>query len=459
MNETISRKISAIIPKGSLRQRYFGGAFWTLFGSGISQVATFVALLIVARMLGSNAFGEYGMVQSTTGMLGLLAGLGLGLTTTKYVGELRNTDPARCGRLIGLATNLSVIAAGAVALGLWLGAPVLATQQLNAPQLALSLRIASLTLVFSAMTGVQTGTLMGLEAFRVTAYINLARAIFTLVLVIGGARLFGVNGIFAGMAVTAAATFLATASVQRQASRKIGIEIKYRNVWGEARTLWAFTLPGLLAMLLPGVVFWLVRGIIARQPNGYAELGVFTAADQWTQIMSFIAAGLNQVALPILSNIYGSSDWQRFRKMVLGNVLLPVFITLVFALLVIISAPWIARAYGESFTGLLGVLRIVGIVAVMQVLGGALGNLLASLGEMWWGLLFNSLWGAVLIGATSLLAKDGALGLARAYLIAYACHSVWGSVFSWRRIQALKQGWTGAVASTHQPAAEKPTHN
>lgn len=455
MTSVFRRYAADAFPTGSLRQRYLGGAFWVMFGSSVSQAATFVALLIVARMLGSSAFGKYGMVQSTTGMLGLLAGLGLGLTTTKYVGELRSTDPERCGRIIGLATILSALTAGSVAVGLLLVAPALAAHQLNAPQLSSSLRIASIVLLFSAMTGVQTGTLMGLEAFKLAAYINLARAVLTLPLVVGGARFFGVNGVFAGMAVTAVATFLTTAVAQSFASRQKGIEIAYKNVWGEAPALWTFTVPGLLAMLVPGVVFWVVRGIIARQPNGYAELGVFTAADQWTQIMTFMAANLNQVALPIMANILAGNDWARFRKMVLGNILLPVLITFLFALVVVVSAPLIGRLYGASFTGLSLVLMLVGVVAVLQVLCGTLGNLLASMSKMWWGLLFNLLWGAVLMGATLLLANEGALGLASAYLIAYACHAVWGSAFSWRRMQALKRGWSADPVSVPRARLEQ----
>jgi O-antigen/teichoic acid export membrane protein len=413
-----------------------------MLGTGISQAATFLALLIVARMLGSDGFGEYGMVQSTIGMLGLFAGIGLGLTTTKYVGELRSTNPQRCGRIIGLSTILSGVTAGAVALGLLLIAPSLAAHQLNAPHLTMSLRIASATLLFSALTGVQTGTLMGLEAFRLLAFINIIRAILTMFLVIFGARILGVSGVFAGMGVTSLVVFMLAAVSQRSACRQVGIRADYRNARSEARTLWGFSLPGFVALLLPGIVFWIIRSFIVQSPNGYAELGIFTAAEQWTQIIIFVAANLNQVGLPILSNLYGSSDWFRYRRMVLGNILLPVLVTSLFAVVVLVGAPLISGIYGKSFTGLSSVIRVLAAVAVLQVLGGTLGNLMASMNQLWWAVLFNALWAIVLILATRLLANDGAIGLSLAYLIAYSCHAVWESAFSWRRMQVLKASWT-----------------
>jgi len=36
-------------------------------------------------LLGTVGFGELGVIQSTVGMFGVFAGLGLGMTATKYV--------------------------------------------------------------------------------------------------------------------------------------------------------------------------------------------------------------------------------------------------------------------------------------------------------------------------------------------------------------------------------------
>src|ERR1022692_3038167 len=48
------------------------------------------------------------MIQSTVGMLGIFAGLGLGITATKYVAELRSHDPERAGRIIALGCGVAV---------------------------------------------------------------------------------------------------------------------------------------------------------------------------------------------------------------------------------------------------------------------------------------------------------------------------------------------------------------
>src|SRR5690242_3808036 len=82
----------------SLRGRFARGIVWSLLGAVMAQGSSLVASVITARLLGPGTFGQYGMIQSTVVMLGIFAGLGLGLTSTKYVAEFRTQDPARAAR-------------------------------------------------------------------------------------------------------------------------------------------------------------------------------------------------------------------------------------------------------------------------------------------------------------------------------------------------------------------------
>src|ERR1035441_7680402 len=90
-----SRTVTAVWRSDSLRGRFARGAVWSLIGAALAQGANLAASVITARLLGRVQFGMYGMVQSTVGMLGVFAGLGLGLTATKYVAEFRSRDPER----------------------------------------------------------------------------------------------------------------------------------------------------------------------------------------------------------------------------------------------------------------------------------------------------------------------------------------------------------------------------
>ena len=169
MFDALQVRITALkqtyLPAGSLRERFAKGAFWSLAGTIISRGLNLLSSVIVARFLGKIGFGELGMLQSTVGMFGVFAGLGLGMTATKYVAEFREKDKPKTGRIIALSSLVAFITGGLTTFVLLIIAPWLATKTLSASHLAHPLRIAAGLLFFGAINGAQTGALAGFEAF------------------------------------------------------------------------------------------------------------------------------------------------------------------------------------------------------------------------------------------------------------------------------------------------------
>ena len=125
-----AKAITGVWCADSLRGRFARGAAWSLIGAVISQGLTLAACILTARILGRAGFGELGIVNTTVGMFGVFAGLGLGLTATKYVAEFRANDPARAGRILALSSAVAVVAGGVISVVLFLLAPFLATRTL-----------------------------------------------------------------------------------------------------------------------------------------------------------------------------------------------------------------------------------------------------------------------------------------------------------------------------------------
>ena len=125
------------IENSAVGLRLARGIFWSVSGTVISRGLMLVAMVLVARMLGKTAYGEFGMLQSTfLGMFGVFAGFGLGLTATKHVAEYCRSDPERAGRIITLSGLFAVVTGGLMAVGLLIWAPWLAAHTINAPHLA-----------------------------------------------------------------------------------------------------------------------------------------------------------------------------------------------------------------------------------------------------------------------------------------------------------------------------------
>jgi O-antigen/teichoic acid export membrane protein len=414
----------------SLRGRFARGAFWSLVGSVISQGAGLGASVVVARLLGQREFGQYGMILSTVGMLALFAGMGLGLTATKYVAEYRTSDPNRAGRIIALGSVVAMVSGGFLALCLFVLAPILADKTLNAPELTRELRIASIYLFLYAIGGAQSGALSGFEAFAELARINFLRGLIVVPLTALAVVLWRLPGaIWALVATTAITTILSQISLRRQCEM-IQIPVRPASAWEELRILWSFSVPALLSGALVAPALWAAQTMLVRQPNGYAEMGLFSAAAQWRSAIMFIPGVIYQFAMPLLSNLHAEPGRSRYRKALRWNLILTAATSLGIAAPVALAAPYIMRVYGSGFRQGSLVLVISAFTAAVACVTNVIGTAMMSAGSVWACFAFNTMWAvAFAIGCHWLVPAFHALGLAGAMLAAYLALTAWQLIY------------------------------
>jgi O-antigen/teichoic acid export membrane protein len=419
----------------SLRGRFARGAVWSLIGAGLWQGLSLAASVLTARLLGREQFGKYGMIQSTVGMLGVFAGLGLGLTATKYVAEFRTSDAERAGRIVTLGCTVAIVSGGLLALGLLAFAPLLASKTLNTPELTNELRIASVLLFLNALNGAQTGALSGFEAFRAIARINMVRGLVVVPITVATVLMWRLSGAIWALAATAGiACFLSQVSLQREYTA-LGIHPRFWSGWAERRVLWTFSIPAFLSGALVGPVTWAANTMLVNQPSGYAEMGVFSAASQWRNAIGFIPGVLAQFALPILSNLNGERDVSRYGKALRWNLILVAAAATAVAVPVALGAPQIMQLYGRGFQQGWLVLVLSAATAIISCTNNVVGTAIISAGSIWLAFAFNAMWAAVLLaGCYCFIPTKLALGLAGSMLGAYIAHAAWQGVYLRHRL-------------------------
>ncbi|HEX7940733.1 MAG TPA: oligosaccharide flippase family protein, partial [Gemmatimonadaceae bacterium] len=411
---TLAPRLEALL----LERRLLHGAAWLFAGALMARVTALVASLLVARALGLPSFGKFGMLQSTLLMFQTFAAFGLGETATKYLAELRATDPERAGRIAGLSTTTAVVAGVAFASLLFFLAPVIARRALQAPELEGALRVSAPALFFGALTGAQTGALAGLEAFRAMARVNAIAGLLTLPLLVGGVYLGGLTGGVWGLVLISAGTWLANKLVLRREFERSNVTIRFRGCVRELPVLWGFSLPAVLggAMVVP--VHWLCATLLVQRPGGYAEMGLFNAANQWHQALLFIPTLVSQAVLPILANRLGTGERERalgtLRSAIRANAVFSAAIALVLAAL----SPWIMQSYGAGFRAGWPTLTIVVLTSVLFAISVPVGQFIAASGKMWVGFAMNSGWALAYFVFSMGLVQFGARGLAGARFLA-----------------------------------------
>ena len=404
----------------SYSSKFLKGGFWTLMGTGIARVSTFVMMTLLARMLGPEDFGAIGILQGTLGVIGTFAGLGLSSTALRFVAANKDANTERAGRLIALLV-LAAGSSGCVALvfGILI-APWLADAILQNPNLSFPLILGSPLLFFSLVAGVRSGELIGFQNFRALAIVNLLDGVLGLILTLVLVSFFHLEGFVIALLLKSVAMWGFLEYMARDSRRHYGILLDWRNAWRERGLLVGFSLPAFLSSMSYAPIMWAGQTLLARN-SGYDQLGLFFAAAQINFLVTAFMTVFAQVSVSLLSESAGRSCStesynRRFNLTLRLNLTIACFTGFCISL-------WPAGAasiFGSDFAEASNLIPIAIAFAAVNVGCGTCGQFFSSADRMWVGLGMTILWGVCfLVCFVAFGVNAGAQGLALALLIAY----------------------------------------
>ena len=409
-----------------LGNRLARGTFWTIIGAVISRLSGLLSSIILARLLGKVPFGELGVLQSTVGLFGAFAGLGIGITATKYVAEWRELQPGRCGRVIGFSLCAAMVGGAVAGLGLLLFGDLLATRTLAAPQLAPLLRIGAALVLCNALQGAYLGALSGFEAFKQVSWVNWSSSLIGVPLAVAGTLLAGLSGavwaMVLQMALSCALGHWALAKITASAGVKVSFSLSAQE-WA---MLWRFTLPVFLSTLLATPASWFSRTVLVNQPGGYAEAALVSAANQWMGLVNFLPLTMGGVLVPIFANLYASGRRDDFTKLLRHNLVMSVGVGLAVAIPLMFLSSMILAWYGPGFSDGTAIFALTMTCGIFIALNNLFSRAMQSAGRAWIDLTSNGLWAVVVVaGCWPLVHHYQGLGLVAAHSLASVALVIW----------------------------------
>lgn len=411
----------------SLNRRLLYGTLWSVLGNVLGQAVTFASAVLVARLLGRDAYGQLNIVNGAIATLGTFAGLGLGLTATKYVAEFRVTDKARAARIASALLSLGWWSGLLFGIGLWISAKWVATEVLLASSLALPLILSTPLVVLNTIGGLQASLFQGLEQFKLGAAVNIIRASIVAVVVVAACIFWGLNGVIVAMAASTAATTIWYERVLRKEFAKLGIQLKLGGIWSERYILFNFSLPALLATVLVGPANWAASTIVARLPGGFGDLGLLAAANHWRQLALLIPQVLTSVLIPLLSSERGlGNDSASQSNLVEKSQLASTLIVFPIAAAAMFASQFLIKLYGNGFASGDDLIIVTCGTAMVISIGTSFGAAIQAHGRMWLGLAINASYAGLLLAGTLMFASGyGGRALAWSTFVSYVIISVW----------------------------------
>lgn len=378
----------------------FKDSFWAIAGNVVGKGFSLIAGIIVARLLGKEAYGEYGIIKDTLLMIALFSSFGLGITATKFIAEAIERNPDQIRPINTVCHQIASLVSFVIAVFVVCFAGSIA-RLIEASYLENALRYAAIAIVLNSIITTQIGVLAGFKAYKATARNNVIAGAITFITTIPLTYFYGFDGavialvlsLFVNWIINTITIRVFLPKERRQASRNLYSEII------------KFSFPIALQESLYSITSWGASVIIIKL-SGYGELGLYNASAQWMAVMAFIPGALRNVSLSHLSS--ANSDIDK-NEHVLKRLLLVNFVSVMLPCLFIwLFSSYICKMYGAQFVDMPIVLNVMVFTAVVTSLENVLTQELIALNQNWY--LF----------VTRLLRDIGILSLTAFLLLRYS---------------------------------------
>lgn len=401
----------------NLNKRIASTAFWSLAGEILAKGSIFLSFIAVARILGKENYGQFGILRTTITMFAIFGGMGLGLTANKYISQYREAGKKYCGQIVAMTQIIAFVSGFFVGAIIYTGAKYISNNILNAPQLENELKISSFILFLSAFNGAQIGTLQGLESYRKLAFTSLCQGISALPLFVTGTYYMGLTGAIIAYAVNIA---LYTAILQIIIIKELkqqGISIVYKDITKLFPVFWKFSFPAALAGFVISPFKWLSEASLVKY-SGFSELGIFQAVIVVTSVLISVSSTLNAPLISISSN---EGKNARSRKMQLLTLYGSWYLFLIIALPFLLIPDLLMLLFGEKFNDphLFSTNLILLLYCGMLMYYQGIMRVLILNDSLWFAFLTNIFEGVTLIAVYYIFRKYGAIGLGYGYMGSY----------------------------------------
>lgn len=367
--------------------RLIKDSFWSLAGNVVGRGLSLLAGILVARYLGKDLYGEYGIIRNTILTIGVFSSFGLGYTATKYVANLKKKSKQETIQFVEHALGITFIFCFLMAIVLFLMSNYVSTTILEAPHLSSALQILSGLIIFNGLTTTQIGILSGFGKFKEIAHINSIVGVVTFFTSVLFTYFYGLDGaLFALLIAQIINWFLNYIIVKKQ------IKVGWLNIpkWNRAllKNILYFSTPiALQEMVYVGSS--LLGSVLLIKFATYGDLGMYSAAMQWNAIILFIPGILRNVVLSHLSE--NLSDMKTHDKILKTTIVINIVSTAIPALIVALLSGFIQDFYGKSFDGLSSLISLAVFITVFTSVSNVYAQAYLSKGYNWTMLLIRSI--------------------------------------------------------------------
>lgn len=405
-------------------KKFMFNTAWSFISAVATKISVVITGILVARALGTQSFGEYGLIQSAIVMLANVAAQTTTTATAKHIGQFKGRDLERIGKGITLTLIFSLAFIGVIG-STALAAPTFFAETLlgSATLGPLSIIVLS-TIALIILSGWTQGCLTGWGQYRAIAAVNGAIAVLSIPATYYLTVHYQLTGALVGLAGSQLLIVLVGAVVCWRTLIRHNISLRFKNVLTEKHALLSVGLPVLLTGLMVAPINWLGNKLLVQAQDGLSALGIYAAAMQWNAIFSHVSIVLGSVLIPMLASRAGGES----RKLEALNFLAGWLVVLVIIQPVILFPEMLTRLYGSGFLGeeFETTLILVILASLLNAYKSGISRKMIVMDLAWYSVMSNIFWGVLFITGVWFFRDEGAQGIAKVFIGSQLIHFVLG---------------------------------
>ena len=400
-------------------------SFWAVAGNALGKGLSLLGGIIVARWLGSEVYGEYGVIKSNIMMIAIFSTLGMGYSSTKFVADVLKSERWQLKVIHRIVMEYTLLMSMTIALIVFVFSDRLA-EWLDCPELSLMFKWTAPAIVFNAVTTSQTGVLAGLKRYKILARNTTITGVYMFMTSLIGAYFYQLTGALIALMTSYLINVLLN---QGYISKEIAAEAGMTDNGDCALfrkklriRLLSYSVPIAMQESLYSITNWFVVFILVRMAS-YSEYGIYSAAVQWMVIISFIPGSLRNVALSYFAGNNG--DYGANAKVLSRLSTLNLISTLLPASVILLCQGFIADFYGPSYSGVGIIISLLSFVAVLSCQSNILSQELMALDKNWLLFICRLVRDLLTVGGIVLLIRVSVNGALSASISMLVCNAVY----------------------------------
>lgn len=363
------------------------GGFHLLWGLVISTVISSIATIFIARLLGSDLYGLYGIVLIAPNLIGVFRDWGINSAMIRYTAQFRSEDRDLEVRNIVLSGIIFEIILGIALSALSFAlSGYLAVNVFHRAEITSLMQLASLSILAGGLINAATAVFTGIEKMELNSIMLILQSIIKTAIMIALVVLgFGTSGAVLGYTIAMIiAGLIGVALVWTQYRNLPKLSNVKLEIQAYTKSMLTYGVPLSLSAIINGFqgqFYAFLLPIFYLTDN--TAIGNYGIASTFVVLITFFATPITTMLFPAFSKLNPEKDKETLRYVFQFSIkyasLLVVPVT---ALVMSLAGPAVSTLFGETYSTAPLFLALFAISYLFTAFGSlSMGNFILSQGK------------------------------------------------------------------------------